>query len=120
MLICENVIISISFFYIFMESQLQCELGLEDLVMQHLYNVSEHFSKTLDEVRGPERKRNYLKQARAWVKPSIARRSAAKALGYAGVSLVLGALGFALFKRRGYLIFAVGRTQEHSNERLAG
>ncbi len=68
--------------------------------MQQLFNVSEHFSTTLDNVRGPDRKNHYLKQAQAWVKPSGARRAAVRTFGYGGVGLIIGTLGFMLFRNR--------------------
>jgi hypothetical protein len=66
--------------------------------MEQLFNISERFSSSLDDVRGPERKKQFLKKAEAWIKASAARRGAAKTIAYGGLSLCVGALGVFLYK----------------------
>lgn len=62
--------------------------------MQQLFNVSEKFSESLNEIRGPNRSHNYLRKAKAWIRPSSVRRTTAK--GIAGFGI--GAIGIILLR----------------------
>lgn len=62
--------------------------------MQQLYNVSERFSESLDEIRGPNRSSHYLREAEAWIQPSSIRRTAAKGI----FGFVIGALGILVLQ----------------------
>jgi hypothetical protein len=85
--------------------------------MKQLFNASERFSKSLDEVRGPEREKRYLSRGQAWAKASSARRAAEKSIGYGGVSLIVGAISFALYKKRSQIANTIFKTK-NSAERL--
>ncbi len=87
-----------------MDSQLQPFGGRGPNGMKQLFNITEHFSKSLDEIRGPNRKKNFLKQAQSWIKPSPARRAATQMIGYGSIGLLVGGIGLTLFRRRRELV----------------